>query len=508
LVVQSAVTAEDVPEEGVEEEGNDAKAELLMPSQQLQTLLQLSEQMQGAAGPSNAPGVQVLLSTFLQAFQQQQASNHQTLQALKEQNGLLQQQMAMEHRRDAQRASSSKVLEQTSRQVLLNIPVQQPKKGEKHRKCGVFRRDPGQCKGVERTDGKKNSPRGTMLSILSINDAREKDTEEEVPVFLRAASTLGYRLNQKSDLFDSVVCADCSSVDFAIPVTPTNPKVCCVICKVVAGVDAVRWNPANVLCADCKHSPAETKLMKPLQRLVEGLNRVVKPHPYDRRLEIFQGSVAECKVYDKHWVDALILVSNAAGDVVAAVVLEIDGNEHSGSQYDREFERNADIVKCMRERYKEPSKILFVRMNPNKDVSVKVDKSERQEKLKIPILGRLLVLQSWLLAASLDPQLFPDVAMLYLFYGHDNKRLWPNSAQGQQGQNSKDAVRIWRLVTHRAVRPGWKGKGAVWWRYLPDPATPLQLKKHLGVNNPFELEKCERLEEGGGPFKFYSRCQH
>jgi hypothetical protein len=294
-----------------------------------------------------------------------------------------------------------------------------------------------------------------------------------------------------------VVCAECS-VDFAIPVTPTNPKVCCVICKVVAGLDAVRWNPPKVLCADCKHSPAETKLMKPLQRLVDGLNRVVRPHPYERRLEIFQGSVAECKVYDKFWVDALIRVSNAAGNIVAVAVLEIDGNKHSGSQYDREFERNADIVECMRERYKDPCKILFVRLNPNKDVSVKVDKSEREEKLKIPILGRLLVLQSWLLAVSLDPQLFPDVAMLYLFYGHDNKRLWPNPGASLQDLG----VEVKRCVTHRAVRPGWKGKGAVWWRYLPDPATPLQLKKHFGVNNPFELEKCERLEEGGGPFKF------
>ena len=423
-----------------DEEAKDNEAEL-MPPQQLQTLLQLSEQMQGAAGPSNAsnpPGVQVLLSTFLQAFQQQQASSQQMMQALKEQNSLLQQQMAMEHRRDAQRASSSRVLEQTSRQVLLNIPAQQPKKGEKHRICGVFRRDPGQCKGAERTKGNKykNSPRGTMLTILSINEAREKDADadaEEVPVFLRAASSLGYRLNPKSTLYNHVVCEDCkaASCDFAIPVTPTNPKVCCVICKVVAGLDAVSWDPTKVLCPACKHSPAETKLMKPLQRLVDGLNRVVKPHPYERHLEIFQDKVAECKVYDKFWVDALIRVSNAAGNIVAAVVLEIDGNEHSGSQYDREFERNADIIGCMRERYKE-SKILFVRLNPNKDVSVKVDKSEREEKLKIPILGRLLVLQSWLLAVSLDPDVLPDVAMLYLFYGHDNKRLWPNPGASLQ----------------------------------------------------------------------------
>ena len=231
----------------------------------------------------------------------------------------------------------------------------------------------------------------------------------------------------------------------------------------------------------------------------------MKPHPYERCLEIFQDKVAECKVYDKFWVDALIRLSNAAGDIMAAVVLEIDGNEHSGSQYDREFDRNADIIECMRERYKE-SKILFVRLNPNKDVSVKVDKSEREEKLKIPILGRLLVLQLWLLAVSLDPNVFPDVAMLYLFYGHDNKRLWPNSAQGQNSKDSSNPAsgRIWRLVTHRAVRPGWKGKGAVWWRYQPDPAVSLQLGKHYGKEgNPFELEKCEKLSEGG-PFRILS----
>ncbi len=460
--------------------------------QQLEGLLRFSQQQQGAVGPLNPPDIDSLLSKLVEVFQKQQESQQQTLEVVRGQSEMLRQQQA-------RLASSMQASEQRTRQVLLSIPTVQPEKGEPHRKCGVFKRDPAQCKGPKEN---KNSPMGMMLSILSINEAREgnlEEEEEDVPVFLESAkSRLGYRLNPKSALSDRVVCMGCKAVtcELAIPVNTTNPKVCCVICKAMLGVGMVSWNPTNVLCDVCQHSASETKLERPLQQLVAGLNRVVETPQYERSLKMFLGKVPECKVKDEFWVDALIHVRNVAGEVVAAVVLEIDANQHAGSQYDNEFDRNAEIIICMRERHKD-SKILFARFNPNADVSVKVDKSDETELLRIPILQRLLVLQSWLLAVSLDTGLFPEAAMLYLFYGHDNKRLWPTAVDGQD-------MGVKRCVTHRAVRPGWKGKGAVWWRYVPDPAVSLQLDKHYSKKgNPFKADKCERLCEGG-PFRIQS----
>jgi hypothetical protein len=69
-------------------------------------------------------------------------------------------------------------------------------------------------------------------------------------------------------------------------------------------------------------------------------------------------------------------------------------------------------------------KVVFVRFNPNKNPRVRRDKGMRAVVEKFETLERLLVLQSWLLAVTLDTAKFSKVTVLYLFYSHDSKRLW------------------------------------------------------------------------------------
>jgi hypothetical protein len=442
--------------------------------------------MQAAAGPSNPANAQAMLSTFMRALQEQHVFQQEALQALKEQQDLQREQIEYDRRREVQQSSAARTAEQTSRQALLSVAAvnrslsQTQCGGSSYRTCSFYKRNVALCKAPK---GYKNAPEGRFISMLSINEARDRIEElEHIPVFVEADSQLGYRLNPRSALDDHVICKYCKPDDeFAIPVSSTNAKHCCVICKDIAGANTISWNPPRVLCGKCQHKPTEASLKEVLPRMVGGLNRVVSTYDCSLTMEL------EFKVADRYSLDVVLYVRRK-GELVAVVALEIDGNEHSSeSQYGNEFERNAAVIKGLQHKFRN-TKILFVRFNPNKDVSVKVDKSSRSESLRIPILERLLVLQSWLMAVTLDRALFPDMGMLYLFYSHDSKRLWRSEEEG---------VKV--CVTHRAVCPGGVGaRGAVWWRYLTDPLVPSQLRKHYGgERNPFEVDRCEELTEGG-----------
>ena len=438
-----------------------------------------------AAGPSNQasqPAMAELLAALIQQQKQQQ----------KQLDILVSLQVERAQQSLDQRVSERRTQE-TTLQLLMDSQKRRPPSAtnnSSHRTCCVYQASKEMCKGVTQAE----APRGCYLSIVSINAARDKPESVPALVFTksnnpRKPGKLGYVLNPSSDLEKNVMCSACIPARLYLPVDTSNVQFSCVMCKAIGGYGKQSWSMQHVLCGDCHLDATELRIKSVLHRVVDMLNKVTDTYPGKSAASFFVEPHNECKA-GEYLIDCVVHMRCGGSGVIVAI--ELDANEHRDAAYSNEHDRNHRVMTALANKHGDDHRILLIRFNPNSSFKVVGDKG-RIETLDAERMDRLLVLQTWLLAALLDTHLFPKLGVLYLFYGCDNPRIWRPEDEFNVGARGRSKVAVG--VTHRAVMPGAANRASTpWWRYLPDPIVPFQLTKHYNVNHPLQEERCTKLD--------------